>query len=155
LANLDANDLGDRLHRLVKLAMDTGEASTLEEAQIIFSAYRLGVRLGPDALGSPAHQAALRTIANAGVRSFLGGVVIQGVPLMPRCSCRFPVTQRFPSTSRSGRSHRSRNRRGHSRCRTRRCRRRCRRPPAGASRHLRGLERRRGTCCDRNSTGGA
>lgn len=39
MTNLD--DVADRLHRTVKLAIDTGEAATVEEAERIFAGYRL------------------------------------------------------------------------------------------------------------------
>src|SRR4051794_8962257 len=66
----------DRLNRLVKLAMDTGEAATAEAAEALFATYRLGVSVGPDARGSTAHQAALLTAVNAARRTMLGGVEV-------------------------------------------------------------------------------
>lgn len=76
--------LGDHLHRLVKLALDTGEAATLEDAEALFTGYRLAVAVGADAARNATHQAALLTIVNAGNRSVLGGVFVTGdldVPL--------------------------------------------------------------------------
>lgn len=75
--------IANRLNRLVKLAMDTGEAETIEEAQRLFAGYRLAVSAGPDVGRSPTHQAALLTIVNAGRRSLLGGVEIAGLADMP------------------------------------------------------------------------
>ena len=71
--------IGDSLHRLVKLAMDTGEADSLEEAQNLFMGYRLGVSAGEDAGHSQTLQAALLTIVNSARRSLLGGVEVEGV----------------------------------------------------------------------------
>ena len=71
--------IGDSLHRLVKLAMDTGEADSLEEAQKLFMGYRLGVSAGKDAGHSQTLQAALLTIVNSARRSLLGGVEVEGV----------------------------------------------------------------------------
>ena len=64
----------DELHRLVKLAMDTGEAESVEHAQRIFSGYRIGVAVGPEVQWSRSHQAALLTFLRLASRAFLGGV---------------------------------------------------------------------------------
>jgi hypothetical protein len=64
----------DALHRLVKLAMDTGEAESVEHAQRIFAGYRIGVGVGPEIATSPTHQAALLTFLRLASRVFLGGV---------------------------------------------------------------------------------
>lgn len=75
----------DQLHRLVKLALDTGEAASLEEAQRLFRDYRLGIVVGNSVAHSATLQAALLTAVNTGRRSFLGGVSIEGsldVPLL-------------------------------------------------------------------------
>lgn len=69
----------DRLNRLVKLAMDTGEAASVEEAQKLFAGYRLAVAAGPDVGHSPTQQVALLTIVNAGRRSLLGGIEVEGI----------------------------------------------------------------------------
>jgi hypothetical protein len=79
MTQIDATELGDGLHRLAKLTMDTGEAATVEEAMKIFSTYRLAIIAGPDALLSPVHQAALLTIINTGARSLLGGIEVRGI----------------------------------------------------------------------------
>lgn len=78
--NISAHkNIGDRLNRLVKLAMDTGEAASVEDAEKLFSGYRLGVVAGADVGRSPTLQAALLTIVNAGRRSLLGGIEIEGI----------------------------------------------------------------------------
>lgn len=64
----------DELHRLVKLAMDTGEAATIEHAQRIFAGYRIGVAVGPEIERSATHQAALVTLLRLASRVFLGGI---------------------------------------------------------------------------------
>lgn len=79
----DATLIAERLNRLVKLAIDTGEAETIDEAQRLFAGYRLAVSAGPAVAKSPTHQAALLTIVNTGRRSLLGGVEIAGVADAP------------------------------------------------------------------------
>ena len=37
------NNIADRLNRMVKLAMDTGEAASVEDAERLFAGYRLAV----------------------------------------------------------------------------------------------------------------
>ena len=82
----------DRLHRLVKLALDTGEATSLREAEHLFRGYRLGIVVGEDVARSSTLQAAVLTAVNSGRRSFLGGVHVEGpldVPLrVPWNNCR-------------------------------------------------------------------
>lgn len=70
--------MGDELHRLVKLAVDTGEAQTVADAVQLFEKYRLAIRVGPDAARSPSLQAAVLTTVNTGRRCFLGGVLVAG-----------------------------------------------------------------------------
>ena len=75
----------DQLHRHIKLALDTGEAASLEEAQSLFQSYRLGIEVGSDVAYSATLQAAVLTAVNTGRRSFLGGVCVEGtvdVPLL-------------------------------------------------------------------------
>ena len=64
----------DELHRLVKLAMDTGEAESIEHALRIFAGYRIGVAVGPEIATSATHQAALLTFLRLASRVFLGGI---------------------------------------------------------------------------------
>ena len=71
--------IGNSLHRLVKLAMDTGEAESLEEAKKLFMGYRLAVSVGEDAGHSETLQAALLTIVNSAKRSLLGGIEVEGI----------------------------------------------------------------------------
>ena len=77
----------DELHRLVKLAMDTGEAESIEHAHRIFAGYRIGVAVGPEIQWSPSHQAALLTFLRLASRVFLGGVDVIGLPTgtLPNC----------------------------------------------------------------------
>ena len=67
------------LNRLVKLAMDTGEAQTLEDAHRLFRGYCLAVSVGNDVGHSRTHQAALLTIVNSARRCLLGGIEVIGV----------------------------------------------------------------------------
>lgn len=80
---IDTDILADRLNRLVKLAMDTGEAASIEDAEKLFSGYRLSVTVGEDVRYSATQQAALLTIINCGRRSLLGGVEVEGIAGMP------------------------------------------------------------------------
>ena len=75
----------DHLHRHLKLALDTGEVASLEEAQRLFRSYRLGIVVGSGVAQSATLQAAVLTAVNTGRRSFLGGVCVEGtldVPLL-------------------------------------------------------------------------
>ena len=82
----------DQLHRHIKLALDTGEAESLEEAQRLFQSYCLGIVVGSNVAYSATLQAAVLTAVNTGRRSFLGGVCVEGtldVPLLvPWGRCR-------------------------------------------------------------------
>ena len=82
----------EQLHRLVKLALDTGEAASLDDAQRLFGGYRLGIVVGGNVAQSATLQAAVLTAVNTGRRSFLGGVCVEGpldVPLLvPWGRCR-------------------------------------------------------------------
>lgn len=91
MTHIDTN----KLHRLVKLALDSGEAESIDQAHKLFSGYRLHVRLGENWNASWATQAALVTIFNTASRAFLGGVVISGclderveIPLYRNLSAR-------------------------------------------------------------------
>ena len=79
MMKIDHTTIADRLSRLVKLAMDTGEAESLEDAEKLFKGYRLAVAVGDDVGHSPTHQATLLTIVNAGRRSLLGGIEVKGI----------------------------------------------------------------------------
>jgi hypothetical protein len=75
---MTSGHIGDNLHRLMKLIMDTGEVSTLEEAQQLFAGYQLVLDVGSDVALSPTLQAAVLTALNTGRRCFLGGVHVAG-----------------------------------------------------------------------------
>lgn len=77
---MNAQEMSDSLNRSVKLAMDSGEAATPEEALGLFRQYRLRINVGPDIAQSPTKQAALLTAVNVGRRCFLGGVEVAGCP---------------------------------------------------------------------------
>ena len=68
----------DQLHRHLKLALDTGEVASLEEAKRLFHSYRLGIVVGSGVARSATLQAAVLTAVNTGRRSFLGGVRVEG-----------------------------------------------------------------------------
>jgi hypothetical protein len=74
----DLNDLAERLNRTVKIALDTGEAATPEEAERIFAGYKLQVVVGPDVADNAVLQAALLTAVNCASRTLLGGVTVVG-----------------------------------------------------------------------------
>jgi hypothetical protein len=76
-------NLHDGLSRMLKLALDTGEAGTVDEARALFARYRIHLAVGEDAAASPTCQAAVLTAVNAGRRCFLGGVAVAG-PLESR-----------------------------------------------------------------------
>ena len=74
---------GDTLHRLVKQAIDSGEAVSVEDAQALFRGYRLTFLIGPDEISRPGHQAALLTGVALARRVFLGGVTVEGALDVP------------------------------------------------------------------------
>lgn len=82
---IDTATIGDQLHRLAKLTLDTGEATTIEEAMRMLEGYSLHVDVDPWTMESAAGQAALATAVNAARRSFLGGVTVSGVPDVTLC----------------------------------------------------------------------
>lgn len=73
----------DGLHRLVKEALDSGAAKSLEEAEAIFQTYRLGFMLDADDAASRAHQAALLSGVALARRVFLGGALVSGTLDVP------------------------------------------------------------------------
>ncbi len=89
---MDASKMGDELHRLIKLAVDTGEAPTLADAERLFGSYRLMIEVGPEVARSSTAQAAVLTAVNTGRRCFLGGVLVKGEPdvdlLIPWRRCK-------------------------------------------------------------------
>lgn len=80
---VDTAMIAKRLNRLVKLAVDTGEAATIEDAHRLFAGYRLAISVGTDAARSATGQAALLTAVNTGRRSLLGGVEVAGIADAP------------------------------------------------------------------------
>ena len=89
---LNAAQIGNELNRSVKLAIDSGEARSIEEAQRIFQGYKLSIVVGPDLAFSATKQAALLTAVNTGRRCFLGGVEVRECPdaelVVPLLNCR-------------------------------------------------------------------
>jgi hypothetical protein len=66
----------DHLHRTVKIEIDEGRASSVEEAMELVASYVLQVQIGEGVERSPAAEATLLTILNTGHRAFLGGVKV-------------------------------------------------------------------------------
>jgi len=79
---MDAATNAENLHRLVKQAMDSGKAASVEDAEAMFRGYRLAFHI--EESGRADHQAALLTGVALARRVFLGGVTVTGdldVPL--------------------------------------------------------------------------
>jgi len=70
-------DIHEKLSRTIKMAIDTGEAATIEDAEQIFKSYQLAVEVGTDITLSATLQVLLLTIVNTARRCFLGGVHVQ------------------------------------------------------------------------------
>ena len=75
--------VADTLHRLVKQAIDSGEAASVEEAQALFRRYRVTFLIRPDEVSRADHQAALLTGVALARRVFLGGVTVEGALDVP------------------------------------------------------------------------
>ena len=73
----------ETLHRLVKQAIDSGMASSIDDANTIFFDYRLAFSIGEAEVRDPAHQAALLTGIALARRVFLGGVSVAGALDVP------------------------------------------------------------------------
>lgn len=73
----------DKLHRLVKQALDSGAAASIAEAEALFAGYRLALRIGEEAARDGHHQAALLTAVALARRVFLGGVSVAPLPDVP------------------------------------------------------------------------
>lgn len=67
----------EKLDRIHKLLLDTGDAVTPEEAARIFAGYVLQLDLRPGGLDGPTAEAAFATILNAAPRAFQGGVRVR------------------------------------------------------------------------------
>lgn len=77
--------IAETLHRLVKQAIDSGEAASVEEAQTLFAKYKLRIEIAPQWAREPNHQAVLLTAIALARRVFLGGIDVAGeldVPLL-------------------------------------------------------------------------
>jgi hypothetical protein len=75
----------ETLHRLVKQAMDSGAASSLAEAEILFRGYCVCFSIGEAEAAQRSHQIGLLTAVAHARRVFLGGVAVAGkldVPLL-------------------------------------------------------------------------
>ena len=75
---MNSFDAADNLHRLVKHAIDSGAANSLEEAETLFQGYRLRLSISDTEVACPLNQAALLTAAVLGRRVFMGGVTVEG-----------------------------------------------------------------------------
>ena len=71
-------ELVETLNRTIKLAMDEGKVGSYEEATALFATFKLRISVGPGFSKFPATEAALLTLLNAGPRTFLGGVQVEG-----------------------------------------------------------------------------
>lgn len=75
----------DTLHRTAKYFMDTGRATSHQEAVGMLRQYGLSIRVGDEVRTSRDHQLALLTLVNVTRRTLLGGVTVEGsldTPLM-------------------------------------------------------------------------
>lgn len=73
----------DKLHRLVKQALDSGAAASIAEAEALFAGYRLALRIDEEAARDRHHQAALLTTVALARRVFLGGVSVTPLSAAP------------------------------------------------------------------------
>lgn len=77
--------IAETLHRLVKQAIDNGEAASVEEAKALFAKYKLRIEVDSQWACVPIQQAVLLTAIALARRVFLGGVDVAGeldVPLL-------------------------------------------------------------------------
>ena len=72
----DLATLADTLNRTVKLAVDTGEAESVEAAERLFRGYKMQILIGGDVAGNAVLRAALLTAVNCAARTLLGGVTV-------------------------------------------------------------------------------
>ena len=80
---MDSFDSVDTLHRLIKYALDSGTADSVEEAEMLFKGYKLGLSIGTREIACPLNQAVLLTTAALSRRVFLGGVTVEGDLTVP------------------------------------------------------------------------
>ncbi len=73
----------DKLHRLIKQALDSGAAASIAEAEALFAGYHLAIRIDDEAALDRHHQAALLTAVALARRVFLGGVSVAPLPNAP------------------------------------------------------------------------
>jgi hypothetical protein len=71
-------ELIDTLNRTMKLAMDEGLVDSYEEAQALFSSFRLRIVVQPGFTAVHAAEAAVLTLLNSAPKTFLGGVDLVG-----------------------------------------------------------------------------
>jgi hypothetical protein len=67
----------DRLHRLIKEALDRSTVGSIEEGEALFRQYRLVLEIRAEDVRSTAHQAMLLTAIALAHRVFLGGVSVR------------------------------------------------------------------------------
>jgi hypothetical protein len=67
----------DAVHRTAKLLADSGEASSIEEAEAALAGYVLQIEVGAGIGENQSRQAAVLTAVNAGSRAFAGGVRVR------------------------------------------------------------------------------
>jgi hypothetical protein len=67
----------ETMNRTAKLYLDRNEVADYGEALAKLGGFKLAVACGPEVIDSPAHQAALLTVINAGRRTFLGGISVE------------------------------------------------------------------------------
>lgn len=72
----DSSIDSDDYDRVAKLLVDSGQASSFEDAESLLHTYRLQLVIGPTACQQAGWQAAVLTAVNAGVRAVHGGVNI-------------------------------------------------------------------------------
>jgi hypothetical protein len=80
----------ETLHRLIKQAIDSGAASSIEEAEALFYGYRVCLVIGEAEARRAGDQAALLTALALARRVFLGGVTVAG-PLDVRLAVPLPL----------------------------------------------------------------
>jgi hypothetical protein len=67
----------ESFHRLTKSLIDSGESSSIEEAEATFTQYGIRIRLPKSFFLEPSSQVIALTAINAAARSFLGNVVVE------------------------------------------------------------------------------